>query len=76
MINPMTVMKLLGERKEVVNNHPDFYRYIKTVFGSELPEGTEIEIHVTQPDQKRKSVKMQIEQTDVKFFKMFQELIK
>ena len=29
MINPITVMKMLNERHQFIQNHPDFYPFLK-----------------------------------------------
>lgn len=76
MFNPMKVMKLLNERKEFANAHPDFYRYVKDVFGSEIPEGTEIEICVKKTGKETENVKLEVSKTDVKFFKMLEDVVK
>ena len=76
MFNPMKAMKLLNERKEFANAHPDFYRYVKDVFGSEIPAGTEIEVCVKKTGKEAESVKMKVGKNDVKFFKMLEEVVK
>lgn len=76
MFNPMKAMKLLNERKEFANAHPDFYRYVKNVFGSDIPAGTEIEIRVKKTGREEESVKLKVGKDDVKFFKMLEEVVK
>lgn len=76
MFNPMKAMKLLNERKEFANDHPEFYRYVKTVFGSEIPEGTEIEICVKKTGKEAESAKLEVGKNDVKFFKMLEDVVK
>ena len=46
MIHIGTVMKVLGERKTFIKNHPDFLEFILRVFGGELEEGTVLEMRV------------------------------
>lgn len=46
-----TVMKVLGERKTFIKNHPDFLGFVLQVFGGELGEGTVLEVRVTRPKQ-------------------------
>lgn len=76
MFNPMKAMKLLNERKEFANAHPDLYRYIKRVFGSSIPENTEIEICVRKPGESGEQIKVSVGSEDVHFFKMLEDLIK
>ncbi len=51
MIHIGTVMKVLGERKTFIKNHPDFLEFILRVFGGELEEGTVLEMRVIRPKQ-------------------------
>lgn len=50
MINPVTVMKLLNERKAFLEDNPELYPFIKKWFGNKLERGTVIEIKVVQPE--------------------------
>lgn len=76
MFNPMKAMKLLNERKEFANAHPDLYRYIKRVFGSGIPENTEIEICVRKPGELDEQIKVTVSKDDVRFFAMLEDLVK
>ncbi len=49
MIHVGTVMKVLGERKTFIGNHPDFLGFVLQVFGGELEEGTVLEVRITRP---------------------------
>ncbi len=51
MIHIGTVMRVLGERKTFIKNHPDFLEFILRVFGGELEEGTVLEMRVIRPKQ-------------------------
>ena len=39
MINPITVMKMLNERHQFIQNHPDFYPFLKENFGEGIRAG-------------------------------------
>ena len=38
MVNPVTAMKVLNERKKFMKKHPDFFAYFVGVFGSGVEE--------------------------------------
>lgn len=43
MVNPVTVMKMLNERKKFMANHPHFFDFFVNSFGKGVDEDTEIE---------------------------------
>lgn len=76
MINPITVMKMLNERHQFIQNHPEFYPFLKENFGNGIEPGTVIEVSVTRPgeDMERK-VTMEVQESERAFFKAAQEIL-
>ena len=75
MINPMTVMKMLNERKSFISNHPHFFNYFISTFGNGINEDTEIELSIKRPGEEKTSSRIKIKKSDLKLFKELQELI-
>lgn len=75
MINPVTVMKMLNERKKFMSNHPHFFDFFVNAFGKGVDEDTEIELSIKRPGEDRASSKIKIKKSDLKLFKELQELI-
>lgn len=76
MINPITVMKMLNERHQFIQNHPEFYPFLKENFGNGIEPGTVIEVRVKRPgeDGERK-VMMEVQESERAFFKAAQEIL-
>lgn len=76
MINPITVMKMLNERHQFIQNHPEFYPFLKENFGNGIEPGTVIEVSVKRPgeDVERK-IKMEVQESERAFFKAAQEIL-
>lgn len=77
MINPITVMKMLNERHQFIQNHPEFYPFLKENFGNGIEPGTMIEISVKHlgEDVERK-IKMEVQESERAFFKAAQEILR
>ena len=77
MINPITVMKMLNERHQFIQNHPEFYPFLKENFGNGIEPGTMIEISVKHPgeDVERKR-KKEVQESERAFFKAAQEILR
>ena len=71
MVNPVTVMKMLNERKKFMANHPHFFDFFVNSFG----KGTEIELSIKRPGEETASSKIKIKESDLKLFQELQELI-
>lgn len=67
MVNPATLMKLMGAKNTFVRNHPKFEAFVKAVFmgGSGIPEGTIIEVTVTKPGEQSISTNLKVQQSDL-----------
>lgn len=68
MINPVTAMKALSERKVFMDNHPEFFPFIQENFGSKVEQGTQIELKVTTPDGRTKTLQLEVKESDGPFF--------
>ena len=76
MINPMTVMKVVNERKALYENHPDFFFFLLDQFGKEgVTEGTTIEVKVTRPVEETVFSEACIVENDMKLFNGLKEMI-
>lgn len=75
MVNPVTAMKVLNERKKFMKKHPDFFAYFVGVFGSGVEEGTEIELSIQRPGEEKTSSKIRVADSDLKIFEGLKELI-
>lgn len=76
MINPVTVMKVVNERKALYENHPDFFFFLLDQFGKEgVTEGTTIEVKVTRPGKEAAFSEACIVENDMKLFNGLKEMI-
>lgn len=75
MIHPKTVMKMLGERKTFIRNHPDFFGFFLKIFGGKVEAGTRIEIRVTKPGKDAETASAVICDTDLKLLQAVRELV-
>lgn len=75
MVNPVTVMKMLNERKKFMSNHPHFFDFFVNVFGKGVGKDTEIELSIKRPGEESTSSKITIKESDLKLFQELQELI-
>ncbi len=86
MIHIGTVMRVLGERKTFIGNHPDFLSFILQVFGGELEPGTVLEVRVTRPkrdmgdgaanESETKRALVELRASDMDFFQGMRQLVK
>ena len=76
MLNPMKLFKVLNERKQLMKNHPEFIPFIKETLGTDIGEGTVIEICVNRPGQEEKATKINVERSDLPLFKKLQDVVK
>lgn len=75
MINPSSVMKVLGERKTFINNHPEFLGFLLDNFGEETPEGSVITLQIQKPGKEEKKTSISIQNSDGEIMKALGELI-
>ena len=83
MIHIGTVMRVLGERKTFIGNHPDFLSFILQVFGGELEPGTVLEVRVTRDmgdgaanESETKRALVELRASDMDFFQGMRQLVK
>lgn len=69
------LITLFNERKTFFNNHPDTYRFVREVFGTEIEEGTEIQVIVKQPQKQAVSTEMVLQSSDMKFVDSIREIL-
>lgn len=76
MINPVTVMRMLGERKAFLDNHPEFFAFILKSFGEEMEPGTVIELQITKPGEKTISSRVNVMDTDMRLLDGVREVLR
>ena len=75
MINPVSVIKVLNERKNFVNNHPEFIGFVLDTFGNKMTEGDRITIQIEKKDSKIKEMSIQLEETDMVMFEELKKVV-
>lgn len=76
MMNPVTVMKMLGERKTFIANHPEFFGFVIRVFAAELPPGTVVELRVTEPEKDAQNATFCVAETDRELLEKIREMLR
>lgn len=77
MINPITVMKMFNERHQFIQNHPDFYPFLKENFGGGIETGSVIELKIKCPeDTEEKVIQMEIQESEMALFSAVEEILK
>ena len=74
MINPVTVMKVLSERKAFLENHPELFKFLKESFGGEVKRGTKINVEVTETNGERNTLTIEVKESDLAFLDSLKEL--
>ena len=76
MINPMSVMKVVNERRAFIDNHPEFFHFVLEQFGGEgMTEDTVIDLKVTRPGQEPESSEARLVDSDMKLFSGLKDMI-
>lgn len=65
MMNPASIMKIMGAKNKFDQNHPKFASFINYVVSNGVTEGTVIEITVTKPGEEPVTTNMKITQSDL-----------
>lgn len=76
MINPVKLMKIKGAWEIFVSNHPKFPAFLHAMKVTGIKEGSIIEIHITDPDGKKISTNIKVQQSDVELLNDLSEMIK
>lgn len=75
MINPATMMKLMGAKNKFTENHPKFVAFLSAVLGRGIEEGTVIELTVTRPGEEPVTTNIKVLQSDLELMKQLKELV-
>ena len=75
MVIPVTVKKMLNEKKKFMSNHPHIFDFFVNAFGKGVGKDTEIELSIKRPGEESTSSKITIKESDLKLFQELQELI-
>lgn len=65
MMNPASMMKIMGAMNTFKSNHPKFVNFIQVAFGNGIEEGTIIEISVTKPGEEKITSNIRVLQSDL-----------
>lgn len=76
MISIGSVMKVLGERKTFIANHPAFLGFILKSFSENMPQGTMIELSVKKPGEEGAKERIYIKESDEKMISAVGELVR
>ncbi len=74
MVNPASIMKLLGAKNQFKESHPKFAAFLKAMAVDGIEEGTVIELTVTRPGQKPMTTNLKVRQSDLEFFEGLKEM--
>ncbi len=74
MVNPASLMKLMGAKNKFESVHPKFAAFFSTVFRQGIQEGTVIEITVTKPDGTALTGNMRVQQSDLEIVEELKNL--
>ena len=65
MIHPVSIIKLLNERKYFVNNHPEFIDFILKTFGGEMLKGDRIKVMIEKENGEKEEICISLEESDM-----------
>lgn len=65
MINPSSIMKIMGAKNKFEQNHPKFASFLNYLFSTGVTEGTVLEITVTKPGEEPVTSNMKITRSDL-----------
>ena len=68
MMNPQTVMQLLGSISTFRSTHPKFSGFLELMLRGGIPEDTVIEMTVTRPGEAPVTANMKVTQSDLELF--------
>ena len=72
--NPVSMMRLLGAKKQFEENHPKMRAFFHAAFDSGVEEGTVIEIRVQKPGQKEITANIKVKPSDLELLELLSEL--
>ncbi len=74
-MDPGTMLKLMGARKQFTRNHPKFTAFLNAVFSGGLEEGTVIEVTVQKPGQEELRTNLKVQQSDLELLQGLREMM-
>lgn len=74
MVNPASVMKLMGAKNKFEKAHPKFAAFFRTVLAQGVNEGDVIEITVTKADGTPITANMRVQQSDLELLNELKNL--
>lgn len=74
MVNPATLMKIMGAKNKFEGAHPKFVAFLNAIMRQGLSEGTVIEITVTRPDGTSLTGNMKVQQSDMELVEELKNL--
>ena len=74
VMNPASIMKLMGARNKFQKNHPKFVAFLSRCFAGGLKEGTIIEITVTNPGEAPITSNIRVQQSDLELLEELKEM--
>lgn len=66
---------MISERHSFVMNHLDFFPFLKENFGAGIAQGSVIEITIKDSEGEPKTISMELQETDMKFFDTVKDFI-
>jgi len=75
MISPIKLIKMLNEKHTLTRNHPELFPFLKEAFGSNISEGTEIEIRVKKPGQDEAATAIEVQESEIQLFKKVSDIV-
>ena len=74
MMNPQSMMQLLGALGTFKNNHPKFAGFIELMIKGGIPEDSVIEVTVTRPGEESITANMKVLASDIQLIQALKDL--
>ena len=74
MMNPQSMMQLLGALGTFKSNHPKFASFLELMIKSGIPEDSVIEITVTKPGEESITSNMKVLASDLQLLQALKEI--
>ncbi len=74
MMNPQSMMQLLGALGTFKNNHPKFAGFMELMIKSGIPEDSVIEVMVTRPGEESITANMKVLASDIQLIQALKDL--
>lgn len=73
-MNPASIIKLLGAKKQFKENHPKFVSFIRTVCALPPEEGAVLEVTLTRPGENPLTANMKLKPSDLELLAELRKL--